>query len=83
MSVSTDSIPEDFDTDCIAQRTLRPDVCCEPDGSFCCRQCMQGICRCVDPVSGMRDINEADFSEEDNIECCASMCGPENCILCT
>ena len=50
-----------------------PHVCCEPDtGNFCQIQCNNGLCRCVDPLTGV-PIGDFTFLENDeSIDCLLS-----------
>ena len=66
-SLAVDSIS---DVVCSDLQSVAPHVCCEPDtGNFCQIQCSNGLCRCVDLLTGMQ-IGDFTFLENDESVTC-------------
>ena len=67
---ATDSISS---VDCLGLQSVAPHICCEPDtGNFCRIQCNNGLCRCVDPLTGVQ-IGDFTFPDNDeSIDCSLS-----------
>ena len=61
------------DVDCFTLQMSAPHICCEPDtGNFCQIQCNNGLCRCVNPLTGV-PIGDFTFLESDeSIDCSLS-----------
>ena len=56
--------------DCFNLQSVAPHVCCEPDtGNFCQIQCNNGLCRCVNPLTGVQ-IGDLTFAENDESIAC-------------
>ena len=62
-------------SECLTLQSVEPQTCCEPDtGNFCQIQCNNGLCRCVDPLTGVQ-IGDLTFPENDeSIDCSLSKC---------
>ena len=68
--IITDSI---MDVDCLSMQQNSPHICCEQDtGNFCERQCNNGFCRCVDPITGQPTLDALFPENDESIDCSTS-----------
>ena len=65
--LSADSITT---VDCLALERDSPHICCEPKtGGFCLVQCNNGLCRCVNPTTGVPTADFTFTEDDDSIDC--------------
>ena len=60
--------------DCLTLQVGSPHICCEQDtGNFCERQCNNGFCQCVNPITGEPTIDIRFPENDESIDCSQSM----------
>lgn len=60
-------------TDCFTLQMSASHICCEPDtGNFCELQCNNGLCVCVDPITGNPTIDFRFPESDEGFDCSQS-----------